>query len=295
MPRVLKASGALCALVLSLAAAAQVAVPPLGARVTDLTATLDAGQRNALEQTLAALEARKGAQVAVLIVPTTQPETVEQYAVRVEESWKLGRKRVDDGVLLVVAKNDRRMRIEVAKTLEGAIPDLAAKRIIDEQLTPAFKAGDFAGGLNLALDKLNARIGGEGLAEPTAKGRADLGFELQDLLLFLVVAAPVMGTVFTSFLGRKLGSLTTGAAVGGLAWWVTASLFIGGGAGLIALIVVGVMGLGASRGGGRSLGGPVVWGGGGGGFRSGGGGGGGGGFSSGGGGDFGGGGSSGSW
>ena len=270
-------------------------VPPLAGRVIDQTGTLSTAQKQALDSKLAAIETQRGSQIVVLMVATTQPEDIAAYAQRIADSWKIGRRDVGDGLLIVVAKNDRRMRIEVAKTLEGAIPDLAAKRIIDEQLTPAFKAGDFAGGLNLALDKLNARIGGEGLAEPTAKGRADLGFELQDLLLFLVVAAPVMGTVFTSFLGRKLGSLTTGAAVGGLAWWVTASLFIGGGAGLIALIVVGVMGLGASRGGGRSLGGPVVWGGGGGGFRSGGGGGGGGGFSSGGGGDFGGGGSSGSW
>ena len=270
-------------------------VPPLAGRVIDQTGTLSAAQKQALDSKLAAIETQRGSQIVVLMVATTQPEDIAAYAQRIADSWKIGRRDVGDGLLIVVAKNDRRMRIEVAKTLEGAIPDLAAKRIIDEQLTPAFKAGDFAGGLNLALDKLNARIGGEGLAEPTAKGRADLGFELQDLLLFLVVAAPVMGTVFTSFFGRKLGSLTTGAAVGGLAWWVTASLFIAGGAGLIALIVVGVMGLGASRGGGRSLGGPVVWGGGGGGFRSGGGGGGGGGFSSGGGGDFGGGGSSGSW
>ena len=176
-----------------------------------------------------------------------------------------------------------------------AQPDLAAKRIIDAQLTPAFKAGDFAGGLNLAVDQLDARIGGEGLPEPGAKrgGAGNSGFELQDMLMFLVVVMPVMGALLTGVLGRKLGSLVTAGAVGTLCWGITASLLVAAGAGVIALVVVGVMGLGSGRGGGSS-GGPVIWGGGGGGFRSGGGGGGGG-FSSGGGGNFGGGGASGGW
>ncbi len=266
-------------------------VPALSGRVIDQTATLSAAQSQALETKLAAVETKRGSQIVVLIVPTTQPEDIAAYAQRVGDAWKIGRKEIGDGLLIVVAKNDHRMRIEVAKALEGAIPDLAAKRIIDAQLTPAFKAGDFAGGLNAAVDKLDARIGGEGLAEPdTKKGAANSDFELRDLLMFLVVAAPVMGTVLSSLFGRKLGALATGGAVGGLAWLVTTSLLVAGGAGLIALIVVGVMGVS----GGRSVGGPVVWGGGGGGFR-GGGGGGGGGFGSGGGGNFGGGGSSGGW
>ena len=266
-------------------------VPPLAGRVIDKTATLSAPQLQALEAKLAAIETKRGSQIVVLIVPSTQPEDIAAYAQRVGDAWKIGRKDVGDGLVIVVAKNDHRLRIEVAKALEGAIPDLAAKRIIDAQLTPAFKAGDYAGGLSAAIDKLDARIGGEGLPEPDVKGpAADPGFNLQDMLMFLVVAAPVMGAVFSSIFGRKLGALATGSAVGALAWWVTASLFVAGGAGLIALIVVAVMG--AS--GGRSVGGPVVWGGGGGGFRSGGGGGGGG-FSSGGGGNFGGGGSSGGW
>jgi uncharacterized protein len=273
------------------------AVPPLSGRVIDQTATLSAAQVQALETKLAAVEAKRGSQIVVLLVPTTLPEDIAAYSQRVADTWKIGRRDVGDGLLIVVAKNDRRMRIEVAKALEGAVPDLAAKRIIDAQLTPAFKAGDFAGGLNLAVDQLDARIGGEGLPEPGVTGGAgNTGFELQDLLMFLVVGMPIMGAVFTSILGRKLGSLATAGAVGTLCWWITASLLVAAGAGVIALVVVGVMGLGSGRGGrgGGSSGGPVIWGGGGGGFRSGGGGSGGG-FSSGGGGDFGGGGASGGW
>jgi uncharacterized protein len=268
-------------------------VPPLSGRVIDQTATLGAAQVQALEAKLAAIETKRGSQIVVLMVATTLPEDIAAYAQRVADSWKIGRREVGDGLLIVVAKNDRRMRIEVAKALEGAVPDLAAKRIIDAQLTPAFKVGDFAGGLNLALDQLDARIGGEGLPEPSGKA-GDTGFELQDLLMFLVVAMPIMGAVFTGVLGRKLGTLATAGAVGTLSWWITASMLVAAGAGVIALVVVGVMGVGSGRGG-RSSGGPVIWGGGGGGGFGGRSGGGGGGFSSGGGGNFGGGGSSGGW
>src|SRR4051812_1534308 len=128
------------------AAFADVAVPPLTGRVVDQTGTLSAGDIAALTQTLRGLELRKGSQIAVLIVPTTEPETIEQYAIRVAEAWKIGRKKVDDGALLVVAKNDRRLRIEVGYGLEGALTDVTSKRIIDEDITPKFKAGDFAGG-----------------------------------------------------------------------------------------------------------------------------------------------------
>ena len=268
-------------------------VPPLSARVIDQTATLSAAQTQALEAKLAALEAQRGAQLVVLLVPTTLPEDIAAYAQRVGEAWKIGRRDVGDGLLIVVAKNERRVRIEVAKTLEGAIPDLAAKRIISEQISPAFKAGDYAGGLNLAVDRLSARIAGEGLAEPKAGGNGGAlqGFDLQDLAIFMFVGVPIIGAALTGMFGRKLGSLLTGGAAGGIGWWLTTSALIAGGAGLIALFLVGVMGVGASRGG-RSGGGPVIWGGGGGGGW---GSGGGGGFSSGGGGDFGGGGASGDW
>jgi uncharacterized protein len=271
-------------------------VPALAGRVIDQTATLTPAQVQALSDKLAGIETQRGSQLVVLIVPTTQPEDIASYAQRVADTWKIGRRDVGDGLLIVVAKNDRKVRIEVAKALEGAVPDLAAKRIINDQITPAFKAGDFAGGLNAAVDKLNQRIAGEGLAEPSQpKGGGGLlqGFDLQDLAVFLFVGVPILGAVLTGMFGRKLGSLFTGGAAGGIAWWLTASALVAGGVGLVALFLVGVMGLGASRGG-RSGSGPVIWGGGGGGggWSSGGGG---GGFSSGGGGDFGGGGASGSW
>jgi uncharacterized protein len=269
-------------------------VPPLSARVIDQTSTLSAAQLQALSGKLEALETRRGSQLVVLMVPSTLPEDIAAYAQRVADQWKIGRRDVGDGLLIVVAKNDRRVRIEVAKTLEGAIPDLAAKRVISDQITPAFKAGDFAGGLNLAVDALDARIGGEGLPEPSRRSGSDSpagllqGFDIQDLAIFLFVAVPILGAVLTGIFGRKLGSLLTGGAVGGVGWFLTASLLVAAGAGLVALFLVGVMGVGAgraARSGGRSHGGPIIWGGGGGG----------GGFSSGGGGDFGGGGASGDW
>ena len=274
-------------------------VPPLAGRVIDQTGTLSAAQVQALSAKLAAIETQRGAQIVVLIVPSTQPEDIATYGQRVADTWKVGRRDVGDGLVIVVAKSDRRINIEVAKTLEGAIPDVLAGRIINEQIKPAFKAGDYAGGLNAAIDKLGARIAGEALPEPTRNSTAKRGggmlggFDLQDLAIFLFVGVPIAGALLTGVFGRKLGSLLTGGAVGGIAWWLTTSLFVAGGAGIVALFLVGVMGLGGGR---RSgLGGPVIWGGGGGGFGGGGGGGGGGGFSSGGGGDFGGGGASGSW
>jgi len=278
-------------------------VPPLSARVIDQTGTLTPAQSQALSSKLEALEAQRGSQLVVLLVPTTQPEDIAAYAQRVADAWKIGRRDVGDGLLVVVAKNDRKVRIEVAKTLEGAIPDLAAKRVIDAQITPAFRAGDFAGGLNAAVDALGARIAGEGLPEPAPRGSGQgllQGFDLESLALFVFIAVPIVGAVLKGIFGRKLGTLLTGGAVGGLGWWLTTSLLVAAGAGLVAMFLVGVMGLGGSPGArtGRR-GGPVIWGGGdGGGWGSGRGGGwgsGGGGFGSGGGGDFGGGGASGGW
>ena len=275
-------------------------VPPLSARVIDQTGTLTPAQSQALAAKLEAIETQRGAQVVVLIVPTTQPEDIAAYGQRVADTWKIGRRDVGDGLVIVVAKNDRRINIEVAKTLEGPIPDVLAGRIINEQIKPAFRANDYAGGLNAAIDRLDRAIAGEALPAPTRKGagaaRRGLigGFDIQDLAIFLFVGVPIAGALLTGVFGRKLGSVLTGGAVGGLAWWLTASALVAGGAALVALILVGVMGMGAgSLGGsaGRRSGGPIIWGGGGGGGF----GGGGGGFSSGGGGDFGGGGASGSW
>ena len=274
-------------------------VPALTERVIDQTGTLTEAQKTALIQKLALIETTRGAQVVVLIVPTTQPEDIAAYGQRVAETWKVGRRDIGDGLVIVVAKNDRRVNIEVAKTLEGPIPDVLAGRIINEQIKPAFKAGDYAGGLNAAIDRLDKAIAGEALPAPARQGgnasRGALGgFDLQDLAIFLFVGVPIAGALLTGIFGRKFGSVLTGGAVGGIAWLLTTSLLVAGGAGLVALFLVGVMGMGGGRlGGGR--GGPIIWGGGGGGGGGFGGGGGGGGFSSGGGGDFGGGGASGSW
>ncbi|ABM93108.1 TPM domain-containing protein [Methylibium petroleiphilum] len=274
-------------------------VPVLSASVIDQTGTLTRAQVSALEAKLAAFEREAGSQLVVLIVATTQPEDIAAYAQRVGESWKIGRREVGDGLIVLVAKDDRKVRIEVAKALEGAVPDLAARQIIDRALTPAFRAGDFAGGLNAAVDQLAARIRGEALPAPGSVSKApQSGAQWQDFAMFFLLAVPIAGAVLTGVLGRKLGTLATSVGAGGLAWAVSASLLIGGAAALVALVLVGVLGLGAARRRGLDTGGhgvpPIIWGGGG---SSGGGwgGGGGGGFSSGGGGDFGGGGASGDW
>ncbi|HJV70456.1 TPM domain-containing protein [Ideonella sp.] len=274
-------------------------VPALAARVTDTTATLSTAQREALDAKLAAFEGEAGTQIVVLIVATTKPEDIAEYAYRVADQWKVGRRDVGDGLLVLVAKDDRRVRIEVAKALEGAIPDLAARQIIDRAIRPAFKAGDYAGGLNAGVDQLAARVRGEALPAPQGGrssgngGTGGLGWD--QLAMFFFVGVPIIGAVLTGVLGRKLGSLATGGAAGTLAWWFGGSLLLAGAAGVLALVMVGVLGIGAA--GRRGLRGghggpPIIWGGGGGG---GGGWGGGGGFSSGGGGDFGGGGASGDW
>src|SRR5947209_7972198 len=155
-------------LAFAFAALADVAVPPLTGRVVDRTATLGSGDIAALDKTLRDFEARKGSQIAVLIGPTTQPETIEQYSIRVAEAWKIGRKKIDDGAILVVAKDDRKLRIEVGYGLEGALTDVTSKRIIDEEITPKFKSGDFAGGISAGVNRMIRVIDGEKLpaAEP---------------------------------------------------------------------------------------------------------------------------------
>lgn len=293
------ALAALCLLVASAAALAQgvLPVPPLAGRVIDQTGTLDAAQHAALSQKLATIEQTLGSQVVVMLVPTTQPEDIAAYAQRVGDSWKVGRRHVGDGLLIVVATQDRRVRIEVAKALEGAIPDLMAQRIINEHITPAFKAGDYVGGLNAAVDAVAARIKGEQLPAPQAAASADafgLDMDVEGWLTFLFVAVPIGGTVFTSMLGRKLGALATGAVFGGVGWLATASMWLAGLIGVGAVLMVGLLGSDAARRATRGSGGSTGWGSGGrhgGGWGSGGGGG----FSSGGGGDFGGGGASGKW
>lgn len=271
-----------------LAADDLVVVPPLKARVTDLTGTLDRDQAASLEADLAQFEKSRGSQIAILLVPTTQPEPIEAYSIRVAEAWKLGRKGIDDGILVLVAKNDRKLRIEVGRGLEGAVPDAVAKRIVAEVIGPRFKEGDFHGGLKAGVAKLQAVIGGEALPPP--KSASPSGVAAMDtgtLLTVSLVVATMLGAVMGRMLGRLGGSTVTSGVVGGLAWLVTGSAV----AALIGAILVFVYVLAiasSGRGGGWSSGG---WGGGGGGWS---GGSSDGGFS-GGGGDFGGGGASGDW
>jgi len=268
-------------------------VPALTGRAIDRTATLSEPQRAALDAQLAAFEAQAGTQIVVLIVADTAPEDIAAYAQRVADAWKIGRRDIGDGVLLLVSKNDRRVRIEVAKTLEGAVPDLAARQIIDRAIVPTFRNGDYAGGLSAAVDLLSARIRGEGLAAPAtppaargAHARPGGNFESVGLFFFAVVGG--VGWLLSRLFGRKLGSVVTAGVAGGAAWFLGAGLLLAVGAGLLALFLVGVVGmdsvfrmlvLSRMSGGGRGGG----FGGGGGGFRSGGGG------------DFGGGGASGKW
>jgi uncharacterized protein len=265
-----------------LTAGADVAVPPLQARVTDLTGTLDAGQKSALEQKLAAFEKRKGAQIAVLMLPTTQPETIEQYAVRVEESWKLGRKGVDDGALLVVAKDDRKLRIETGYGLEGVLPDAIAKRIISDDIVPRFKQGDFYGGISAGIDRMLGVIDGEQLPAPPAASHGSGGTDINNLLAIGFVLVFVVGGILRAIFGRFIGAGVVGGAIGFMAWSMSGTLIFA----LFAAVVAFIIALFGNNSGGGS------WGGGyssGGGFSSDGGG------FSGGGGSSGGGGASGSW
>jgi len=270
-------------------------VPALTARVIDETGTLDDIQRQGLEDKLAALEQGKGSQVVFLIVPTTQPEDIASYANRVANTWKIGRKAVGDGVLLIVARDDRKIRIEVAKTLEGAIPDLAASQIIDEAIRPRFRADDYAGGLHAAADQLAARIRSEALPavqQAPARQAAQDGFNWMDLAIFLFFAVPIAGNILRRMFGRKFGSLLTGGGVGAIALVLTSSIVIAAVAAVAALLFSMISGTGAALGSrgrhGGWGGGPFIGGGGGGSWGGGWGG-------SGGGGDFGGGGASGDW
>ncbi len=267
------------------------AVPPLSGHVVDQTQTLSAPQAQALEAKLMAFEQARGTQMVILIVPSTMPEDIAAYAQRVGDAWKIGRREVGDGLLLVVAKQDRRVRIEVAKTLEGAVPDLAASQIIERAIKPAFKAGDYAGGLNQGVDQLIARIQGENLPLPTAApSGAEEGFQLNDLVVFGLIGVPLVFGVLSSILGRKAGALATGLVSGGLVWLVTTSLLMALGAWVVSSLLALAFGSGGRGGGHGGWGGPPMGGGWGGGS-----GGGGGGWSSGGGGNFGGGGASGNW
>lgn len=222
------------ALLFASAAAApdEVAVPPLKARITDLTGTLNSGQLASLESELRAFEQRKGSQIAVLILASTQPETIEQYAMRVAERWKIGRAKVDDGVILIIAKNDQRLRIEVGYGLEGAIPDVVAKRVIREVISPHLLANDFYGGIRGGAQTLMKLIEGEKLP-PAARAQGSTIDDYQSLLIVLLIVVVVAGGVLKAILGRVLGSAATGVAAGFIAWAIAGAL----GAALIAGIV----------------------------------------------------------
>jgi uncharacterized protein len=223
----------------AVAAAADVAVPPLSGRVVDQTGTLSSGDIASLTQTLKSLEARKGSQVAVLIVPTTEPETIEQYSIRVADAWKIGRKKIDDGALLVVAKNDRHLRIEVGYGLEGSLTDAATKRIIDEDITPKFKAGDFAGDITAGVNRMIRVIDGEQLPAPEPPHWQSPGsFSIDPLNPFLIIPVLLLGGLMRSTLGRLIGSAATGGLVTLVAWYLFGSLLAAVIAGVIASIFV---------------------------------------------------------
>jgi uncharacterized protein len=274
-------------------AADLVPVPPLTGHVVDLTGTLTSGDLGLLDARLAAFEAEKGSQIAVLIVSSTQPEAIEQYSIRVAEAWKLGRKKVDDGAILLVAKQDRALRIEVGYGLEGALSDLVSKRIVSDIIAPQFKQGDFAGGIGAGVDAMLKVVQGEALPAPTRNPRpGGHGLPGGGFGMALLFGGFVLSGLLRATLGRVRGGLATGGAVGVLGYLMLGSVFLGAAAGIIALLFTlfnqggGGSGLRGGRGGG--------FGGGLGGFGGGGGGGFGGGFGGGGGG-FGGGGASGRW
>lgn len=276
---------ALSLLLFSFAAVAQLAVPPLRAPVTDLTGTLTSEQIATLEQRLRAFEEQKGSQIAVLIVPTTQPETIEQYSLRVAETWKLGRRGVNDGVLLLVAKNDRAVFIQVGYGLEGAVPDVLAHRIVEQVIVPRFRSGDFFGGIREALDRLIALVEGEPLPEVERSQRGapegdGLGTALPLLLLLVFVGSGMLRRM----LGRFGGASVTAGIAAAIVWFLTSTLIIAIGAAVIAFLIALLGGGGgggwanrSGRGwggfgsGGGWSGGSGGWGGGGGGWSGGGG------------------------
>jgi uncharacterized protein len=223
----------------SSAALADVAVPPLSGRVVDQTGTLSGGDIALLTQTLKDFEARKGSQIAVLIVPTTEGESIEQFSIRVAEAWKIGRKKVDDGALLVVARNDRHLRIEVGYGLEGALTDATAKRIIDEEITPKFKAGDFAGGISAGVNRMIRVIDGEKLPapEPAHWQSPHLLEYMNPFNPFVLIGVFIVGGILRTTLGRLLGSVATGGFVGLLAWIFVGYIVVAVIAAIVAFIV----------------------------------------------------------
>jgi uncharacterized protein len=281
------AAALIAAATLSGIARAEVPVPALEARVTDLTGTLSAQQKADLESRIAAYEARRGSQIAVLMLPSTKPEEIEQYSIRVAEAWKIGRKGVDDGLILVVAKQDRRLRIEVGYGLEGAIPDSIARRVIEERIAPRFRDGDFYGGVRDGIDQLIKLAEGEKLSPPQARtdSRQSSPDNWFDYVIPAIVFIVIAGGALKAVLGRFPGSVATGAGLGLISWFMF-GFGIAAAAAVIAFLLA-FTNTGTGRGGRWSSGGGIGGGSWGGGSSSG--------WSGGGGGGFGGGGSSGRW
>jgi len=229
-----------------------VEVPALKAPVTDLTGTLTPDQVASLDAKLRAFEAARGSQVAVLIVPTTEPEAIEQFSMRVADAWKLGRKGVDDAAVLIVARNDRKLRIEVGYGLEGALPDAIANRIIDEDIVPQFRRGDYYGGITAGVDRMLRVIEGEPLPEPESGPTSQGVPGLFQLLPLLFVFALIGGSIFRRLLGRVGGAFASGGLVGILTWLMVHILGIALAAGALVFVFALLGGLG---GGGRGPGG----------------------------------------
>jgi uncharacterized protein len=218
------------------AALADVAVPPLTGRVVDQTGTLSGDAVASLTQKLEEFETRKGTQIAVLIVPTTAPETIEQYSIRAAEAWKIGRKKVDDGAILLIAKNDHKLRIEVGYGLEGALTDVTAQRIIDEVITPKFKSGDFTGGISDGIDRIIGVVNGEPLPAPEPESQGFRGQDRYDVLFnpLILFGVFAVGGVLRTLLGRLIGSVAIGGVFGLVAWLAVGSLAISAVAALAA-------------------------------------------------------------
>jgi uncharacterized protein len=223
------------------AAIAEVAVPPLMGRVVDQTGTLTSGYIETLNQRIRSFEQRKGSQIAVLIVPTTQPETIEQYSIRAAEAWKIGRRKIDDGALLVIAKNDHKLRIEVGYGLEGALTDVTSRRIIDEVIVPRFKTGDFAGGISEGLTRMIGVIDGERLPPPAPEASHGPGpdwDQLSSFLPFSIFGALFVGGFLRSLFGSLMGSAVAGGVVGAITWFVFGSLVASAALGSLAFVIV---------------------------------------------------------
>ena len=266
-------------------AAQEIPVPPLAARVTDLTGTLSAEQTRSIEQSLRDFERSRGSQIAVLMLPTTGPDSIEQYSIRVAEAWKIGRARVDDGIILVIARDDRKLRIEVGRGLEGAIPDVVAKRVIREIIAPHFLADDFHGGIADGVRALMKLVEGEQLPAPRGQSASKKSSgDYEAIFVVILVLATVLGRMLTAVAGRATGSSLMALVAGGAAWFITGAVLVAVIAAVIAFVIALMSGATAGRhfgGGGGGWSGGSDWSGGGG--------------FSGGGGDFGGGGASGSW